>query len=294
MKVLLATDGSKVAEEAAWFLAHLPHSERLELTVLSVVPSFELHGSREVIDWVKHNSELEKKRAAELCGRVERAFEGADATVEAVVVEGHPAKTIVEQAKSRGIELVVIGARGHSVIARILLGSVSDFVATHAHCSVLLVRPDNKPTEQHEGLKLCLAYDGSKHSLQATNAFESFIWGGRTHLDIVNVVPLPFSYSDVPIEIDTASIKDAMSEAVEEVSQDLSSHFAKIDQHVIEAAHVGDSLVRFTDQQQSNIIFIGDTGHGLLGRFLLGSVARYLLHHAKCCVWLSRNPAANA
>ena len=36
-KVLLASDGSSYAEEAAWFLSHLPHNEKLELYVLTVV-----------------------------------------------------------------------------------------------------------------------------------------------------------------------------------------------------------------------------------------------------------------
>ena len=33
MRVILATDGSQFAEEADWLLAHLPHSNKLELTV---------------------------------------------------------------------------------------------------------------------------------------------------------------------------------------------------------------------------------------------------------------------
>ena len=36
-KVLLATDGSSCAEEAAWFLSHLPHGEKLDLYVLTVL-----------------------------------------------------------------------------------------------------------------------------------------------------------------------------------------------------------------------------------------------------------------
>jgi len=36
MKVILATDGSQHAEEASWLLARLPHSDKLELTVVYV------------------------------------------------------------------------------------------------------------------------------------------------------------------------------------------------------------------------------------------------------------------
>ena len=37
MKILLATDGSSCAQEAAWLLSHLPHSGKIDLTVLTVV-----------------------------------------------------------------------------------------------------------------------------------------------------------------------------------------------------------------------------------------------------------------
>jgi len=37
MKVLLATDGSKCSEEAAWLLSRLPHRDPLQLTVLTVL-----------------------------------------------------------------------------------------------------------------------------------------------------------------------------------------------------------------------------------------------------------------
>lgn len=45
MKVILATDGSQYAEEAAWLLAHLPHVEHLELTVLFVSNIPNLYGA---------------------------------------------------------------------------------------------------------------------------------------------------------------------------------------------------------------------------------------------------------
>lgn len=69
------------------------------------------------------------------------------------IVEGHPGSTIVEQAGSLGAELVVLGAIGMNTLNRIMLGSVSDFVATHAPCSVLVVRPGQTEAAHHE-LKL--------------------------------------------------------------------------------------------------------------------------------------------
>jgi nucleotide-binding universal stress UspA family protein len=57
------------------------------------------------------------------------------------VIEGHPAVTLAEH--SRSASLIVVGSRGHGEFAGMLLGSVSEFLATHAHCPVLIVRADN-------------------------------------------------------------------------------------------------------------------------------------------------------
>jgi nucleotide-binding universal stress UspA family protein len=47
---------------------------------------------------------------------------------------------ILDQAESWGADLIVLGSHGYSGWRRFLLGSVSHAVATHAHCSVEIVR----------------------------------------------------------------------------------------------------------------------------------------------------------
>jgi nucleotide-binding universal stress UspA family protein len=54
------------------------------------------------------------------------------------VVEGHPARVLVEE--SQGAALLVVGSRGHGAFPGMLLGSVSQHCATNAHCAVVLLR----------------------------------------------------------------------------------------------------------------------------------------------------------
>lgn len=56
------------------------------------------------------------------------------------VVEGHPARVLVEA--SSGADLLVVGSRGHGEFAGMLLGSVSQHCVTDAHCPVLVLRGD--------------------------------------------------------------------------------------------------------------------------------------------------------
>lgn len=82
----------------------------------------------------------------------ERALEAALAPVRAGrptleiatrVVEGHPAEVLVDA--SRGATLLVVGNRGHGAFAGMLLGSVSEHCAAHAHCPVVVTR--SQPTD---------------------------------------------------------------------------------------------------------------------------------------------------
>jgi nucleotide-binding universal stress UspA family protein len=55
------------------------------------------------------------------------------------VVEGQPAQALVEQ--SAGAVLLVVGSRGLGGFGGLLLGSVSQQCAQHAHCPVMIVKP---------------------------------------------------------------------------------------------------------------------------------------------------------
>ena len=60
--------------------------------------------------------------------------------VEQRVVEGRPAGVLVDE--SRDADLLVVGSRGRGGFVGLLLGSVSQQVAHHAACPVVIVRPN--------------------------------------------------------------------------------------------------------------------------------------------------------
>jgi nucleotide-binding universal stress UspA family protein len=61
-----------------------------------------------------------------------------DIDLTTTVREGHPAAVLTEQSKTAS--LVVVGCRGRGEFAGMLLGSVSEFLTTHAHCPVVVIR----------------------------------------------------------------------------------------------------------------------------------------------------------
>ncbi|MER8045985.1 universal stress protein [Streptomyces sp. NPDC094032] len=67
-----------------------------------------------------------------------RADTYPDVTVRRELTDAPPREALLEA--SKGAQLLVVGARGRSGLAGLLLGSVSQAVMTHAHCPVITVR----------------------------------------------------------------------------------------------------------------------------------------------------------
>lgn len=74
-------------------------------------------------------------------GTLPAIFEGR----EPLVVAGHAGEQILKAIDAHCIDLAVVGARRQGTVRRLLLGSVSEYVLTHAPCSVLVVHGHEHP-----------------------------------------------------------------------------------------------------------------------------------------------------
>jgi len=126
-RILLATDGSRHGERAAEAAGQLAKIFGLPVTVISVL--------RPKFDEVRRaEAQLEVDRVKEAV-----AQEGID--VDSAVIEGvEPGTVIVEFARKRGADLIVMGSHGRTGIGRLLLGSVAEQVLGQAACPVLIVK----------------------------------------------------------------------------------------------------------------------------------------------------------
>jgi nucleotide-binding universal stress UspA family protein len=146
MKVLLATDGSDCSKAAVNSIGERLWPEGSEVKIVSAmeipyVPTTEtwvLPDSyyKELERVTKEQAEAAVKYAAE---RI-RSGKTAGLEVTTMIKSGSPKEVILDEAESWDADLIVLGSHGYGGWRRFLLGSVSHAVATHAHCSVEIVR----------------------------------------------------------------------------------------------------------------------------------------------------------
>ena len=156
-RILLATDGSENAAHATNVAAQLSQETGSELHVLYV--GEDAYSSTLVYPEVADPRGVQWDDPA-LAGELQRQFEqmsrrvlGTEAekvreaggtVAQAHLRMGKAAAEIGDLAEELGVGLVVVGSRGLGGVRRALMGSVSDSVVRHAHCPVLVVRPEKE------------------------------------------------------------------------------------------------------------------------------------------------------
>jgi nucleotide-binding universal stress UspA family protein len=291
MRILLAIDGSENAFHAAEFFCRLPHRPEFDVEVVSVInlPDFSTSVSTEA--WKPEYIERMNAAADQAYARVCEYFEGSNARLSHHKASGHVGSAIVDRAADTAADLIVIGATGHSAIARVLLGSVSDFVANHAKCSVLVVRPPDNRHTTDDSLRVTIAYDGSAQSQRALAQFQLFSWVGAVRVQLLTVVQsiqrIPFEVPQSMVQQIAAEQQDAERESEKIVAQ-LQSQHVNATATVVAANHVGTAVVEAAQKHHSDVIVLGNTGLSLIPRLLLGSVSSQVLRHAKQSVWIVR------
>jgi nucleotide-binding universal stress UspA family protein len=144
-KILLATDGSEEARQAAQAAAELSKDTGSEVHITYVLPSpRELRGhhtySREVMSSVLEQAEGDARSFLE--EQAKQIGESGGKVAETHLRAGEPDKEIVKLSEELGAGAIVIGSRGLGAVKRALMGGVSESVVRHAHCPVFVVRGD--------------------------------------------------------------------------------------------------------------------------------------------------------
>ena len=141
-RIAVALDGSECAGHALDTAIDLALHYQSELQVLSVAPLIPVYIAP-AEPWVPAGipeSQLAYYRTVVDDG-VAKAEKAGLKKVTGVCLEGVIVDELLGQMEAHPPDLLIMGSRGLSTAKRLLLGSVSDAVAHHVKCPILIVRP---------------------------------------------------------------------------------------------------------------------------------------------------------
>jgi nucleotide-binding universal stress UspA family protein len=146
-RILLALDGSPVAEQALPYAVVQAEHFGAKLVLLRVVEPFPLVRGLSQGDLARIQDQTQEWARTYLEEVAKTPLERG-VPVQMATVEGRANEVILQFAEANQIDLIVICTRGRSGLSRWLMGSVADRVVRGARVPVLLVRA--QPTVQTE------------------------------------------------------------------------------------------------------------------------------------------------
>ena len=148
MNILIGIDDSPCSVAALEFVKSMPWPPGTRVELLSALQSAVVAYAMPDLSCSAYAVEAAQEQARiqqQLVSRFEREVRDAGFDTRAVIVEGDPRLALVEAARDRQADLLVVGSHGRTGLSKLVLGSVASHVVVHAPCSVLVVkRPPNR------------------------------------------------------------------------------------------------------------------------------------------------------
>ncbi|QPV63656.1 universal stress protein [Halosimplex litoreum] len=275
--ILVPTDGSAHAERAARHAVSLAEAFGASVTVLGVADiaaaagPFDAGGvSREFRERVRSESE----------SVVEETVALADdrVPVKTAVVDGDPAKAIVEYADEGEFDAVAMGTHGRRGLSRLVFGSVARYVVRHTTRPVLTARETDAglvtdyddvlvPTDGSDAAEAAVA-----HGIAVADAFDATVHA-------VTVVDLGGMTTGSGVEPPTQRLErqtEAGEETVEAVAERARDEGLDATATVVHGFPSAD-LLDYVDEEGVDIVAMGTHGRTGLDRVLLGSTTERVL-----------------
>lgn len=136
--ILLAIDGSEHSMHAAEEAGNLARAMKSD--ILRIVIAFESIPAYLGEPNLQSAIEARMKEAQSILDKAQTAVGKVPAELHTELIEGSPAEAIIKVAKTRNSTVIIMGSRGLSSIAEMVLGSTSHKVVSHAPCPVLIIR----------------------------------------------------------------------------------------------------------------------------------------------------------
>lgn len=295
-RILLATDFSRWARRAEDYACALACSWRASLTVLSVAefplglnPAYSIN-QQYLADLLKQAS----SQLIDLKGRAERR--GIAVTTR--VATGIPSEEVITVARAEDSDLIVVGTRGKTGLAHVLLGSTAERVIRGAPCPVLAVRTEPAETQDERVLsrpvileRILVPVDFSDCSLDALEYAVVVAQQAKASLMLLHVLePVSYGLDFTLSHVRTREqVRESWTKRLEELAFSHQHSHVPMESRLRGGLPV-DSILDTAQTLPCDLIVMGTHGRRGISHTISGGVAEAVLRKAHCPVIAVRSP----
>lgn len=279
--LLVATDGSQYSEGAvreAIRLAKRCSSSLVAVTVVETNPEYQTIAP--------HLFEKAEKIALRNLEAVKELAKKEGLLCDGMLLEGEDSyRVIVDEAAKRKSSMIIMGRRGRTGLARLMMGSVTARVIGHAPCNVLVV----PRSAQVEFKNIVVAVDGSRYSDAAAGEAIGIAKRCGSNLTIVSVVPSEFAsamdivQSQMPKGLVAENELIQAEKNVQRVKEAAEKEGVRVSGIVL-AGRPADAVVQTAKDKKADLIVLGSHGKTGVEKLLMGSVTERVIVLSDCAV----------
>jgi nucleotide-binding universal stress UspA family protein len=295
-RILFATDFSRWARRAEDYACSLACSWKASLTVLSVA-EFPAGLNPDYPVNQQYLAELLKAASVQLADLKVRA-ERRGIAVTTRVATGIPSEEVIAVAGAEDADLLVVGTKGKTGLAHVLLGSTAERVIRGAPCPVLTVRMEQAEAEE-EGVpskpvtleRILVPVDFSDCSLDALEYAAVVAQQAQASLMLLHVLePVSYGLDFTLGQSRTRHLEvESWTKRLEELTSALPAAHVPVESQ-LRGGLPADSILDSAQTLPCDLIVMGTHGRRGISHALSGSVAEAVLRKALCPVLTVRSP----
>lgn len=278
MRILLPIDFSEQALAAFELAVQIAEKTKSDLHALHIIEapganSFNAMGEVVMDDFYNNAYFVHRiKESEKQLENLRNSLHGRSFNFSSEIQVGNTYHHISREIPKREVDLVVMGTKGISGFAEVMIGSNTEKVIRHSNCPVITVK---SKLDLNSIKRVVAASDfekGADGLVKQLIALGGFYNG---HLDLLCInTPNHFS-----------TTWDTMSK-MKKVSEQLKGLFSEIKLHVINDYTEEEGISHFMKENEADLLIMGTGGRRGLLHLLTGSIAEDIVNHLPAPVWV--------
>lgn len=281
MKIIVPVDGSIYSNNAVSFITHRSSliGKNPTIVLINVQPHLPARAlglaSPETLQ-VFYKEEFDKT-----LGEPRKILDAAGMKYEEVTLVGNPADVIAQEAEKIGADLIVMGSHGHTAMAGLLFGSVTNGVLAQTKTPVLMLRGHEIP--KAENLKVGVAVDGSEFSTHAVEYMleNRDLFGKEAQFELISAVYAEPTFMMPAQGLSLMGLTKEKLELLQEEKYNLATEPTK---PLFEKAGItpkavrlignpGEEIGQYAVEANLDVLVLGSHGYGRFMSAVMGSTA---------------------